>query len=246
MRGAILYVHPFAEEMNKSRRMAALQARAFARLGYSVLSLDLYGCGDSSGDFADARWDVWKRDVATAAAWLRDETHVPVHVWGLRLGATLALECWREQPDGFSSALLWQPVMQGEQFMTQFLRLALAGDVVRESEETVSTERLRDQLRKGQVIEVGGYRLDPALVQAIDQCRLHQSLPAAAIHWLDVRRTAGEPPTSVRRTVDAWRARGSSLTYDAVVGDAFWASFDIIDVPGLIAATTALYESDAT
>ena len=33
-RGGVLYVHPFGEEMNKSRRMAALQARAFAAAGY--------------------------------------------------------------------------------------------------------------------------------------------------------------------------------------------------------------------
>ena len=31
--GAILFVHPFAEEMNKSRRMAALQARALLDAG---------------------------------------------------------------------------------------------------------------------------------------------------------------------------------------------------------------------
>ena len=29
-RGGIVYLHPFAEELNKSRRVAALQARAFA------------------------------------------------------------------------------------------------------------------------------------------------------------------------------------------------------------------------
>ena len=49
-RGTILYVHPFAEEMNKARRMAALQTRAFADAGYDVMRIDLYGCGDSSGD----------------------------------------------------------------------------------------------------------------------------------------------------------------------------------------------------
>ena len=32
-RGAILYVHPFAEELNRTRRMAQLQARRFAALG---------------------------------------------------------------------------------------------------------------------------------------------------------------------------------------------------------------------
>ncbi|WP_229425321.1 hypothetical protein [Massilia sp. Se16.2.3] len=53
-RGALVYVHPFAEEMNRSRRMAALQARALAARGIGVLQLDLHGCGDSVGDFGDA------------------------------------------------------------------------------------------------------------------------------------------------------------------------------------------------
>ncbi len=54
--------------MNKSRRMAALQARAFAAMGFGVLQIDLFGCGDSSGDFSDARWDIWKQDLAIARA----------------------------------------------------------------------------------------------------------------------------------------------------------------------------------
>src|SRR5687768_8838655 len=55
-RALVVYVHPFAEEMNKSRRMAALQARALAASGHAVLQIDLLGCGDSSGDFGDASW----------------------------------------------------------------------------------------------------------------------------------------------------------------------------------------------
>jgi len=48
--GSVLYVHPFAEEMNKSRRKAGLQARVLARVGYDALQIDLRGCGGSSGD----------------------------------------------------------------------------------------------------------------------------------------------------------------------------------------------------
>ena len=70
-RRAMVYVHPFAEEMNKSRRMAALQARALADAGWAVLQIDLAGCGDSSGDFGDADWATWVADVRTAATWLR-------------------------------------------------------------------------------------------------------------------------------------------------------------------------------
>lgn len=66
----IVYIHPFADEMNKSRRMAALQAKAFSRVGFGVLQIDLYGCGDSSGEFSEARWHIWKENIDTAVNWL--------------------------------------------------------------------------------------------------------------------------------------------------------------------------------
>ena len=42
-RGAVLYVHPFAEEMNKSRRMAALFSRTLSesRSGFNEASFHL-------------------------------------------------------------------------------------------------------------------------------------------------------------------------------------------------------------
>src|SRR3546814_14690353 len=66
----LVYLPPFAEEMNRSRRMAALQARALAALGIDVLLLDLFGTGDSAGDFRDARWEIWREDAMAAVAWL--------------------------------------------------------------------------------------------------------------------------------------------------------------------------------
>src|ERR1035437_5595730 len=92
LRGALVYVHPFAEEMNKSRRMAALQARAMARAGYAVLQIDLYGCGDSSGNFGDATWNVWIEDVRLAHDWLRRQSTIDPWLWGLRTGCLLACE----------------------------------------------------------------------------------------------------------------------------------------------------------
>ena len=77
-RAAVVYVHPLAEEMNKSRRMAALQSRALAAVGCAVLRIDLHGCGDSSGDFADASWEDWVDDVVAACGWLRERVAAPL------------------------------------------------------------------------------------------------------------------------------------------------------------------------
>ena len=243
-RGGVLFVPPFAEEMNKSRRMSALQARAFAMAGYAVLRIDLYGCGDSSGDFGDARWEVWKADLAMAADWLAERVSGPLHLWGLRLGAGLSLDVWRDQPTRFASALLWQPVINGEVFMTQFLRLAVAGVALRDTPGLLTTETLRRRLHAGEAIEVAGYELLPVLAAAIDHQKLADfTIPDAKVHWLDVRNDrSSEPPPAARRVLDIWRSSGMQASYEAVGGDHFWGTQEIAECPVLISASMARYE----
>ena len=84
--GAVLFLPPFAEEMHKSRRTVAQQARALAALGYHVTLLDLPGCGDSQGQFADASWQGWKDAARHAAAQLGERTGVPVSLLGPQVG----------------------------------------------------------------------------------------------------------------------------------------------------------------
>ena len=121
-RGGVIYIPPFAEEMNKARRMAALQSRAFAAAGYAVLQMDLFGCGDSSGDFSEATWELWKQDIALGVQWISERAGGTVTLWGLRLGALLALDAARICNPLPAAFVLWQPVLTGEALLTQFLR----------------------------------------------------------------------------------------------------------------------------
>ncbi len=88
-RGAVLYAHPLGEEMNKSRRMAALQARALAAAGFDVLQIDLMGCGDSSGDFESCHLGRLDRRSAGGGPLAAARCDAPLWLWGLRAGALL-------------------------------------------------------------------------------------------------------------------------------------------------------------
>src|SRR5438270_9874450 len=68
----LIYVHPFAGEMGNSRDVIAGLARDAARRGTAVLVVDLYGCGDSGGDFSEARWEIWREDLEAACRWLEE------------------------------------------------------------------------------------------------------------------------------------------------------------------------------
>lgn len=231
-----MYVHPFAEEMNKSRRMAALQSRALAAMGYGVLQVDLLGCGDSDGDFADARWEHWQQDIAAASAWLHNRLGQPVGVWGLRLGALLALDYARNHP--VAQLVLWQPVLQGAAFLTQFLRLRVASGMLDEDQPASGTNELRAAMKAGQTLEIAGYLLAPELAAAIDSIDAASLAPSCPAHWFEIVAAAERPlPPAATRIAAGW----GDQAIQKVAGAPFWSTQEIAECDALVAATcTAL------
>lgn len=249
-RGAVLYVPPFAEEMNRSRRIAALQAREMAALGYGVLQLDLYGCGDSSGDFGDARWAIWKDDLAAGARWLDARLGQPLLLWGLRLGALLALDYARTSQHPVKALILWQPVLSGAAYLTQFLRLRTVGALLAEGASGhTGTAALRASLQAGETLEISGYDLAPELAAAIDALpALEDFTPECPVHWFEALGMTGQgasPGVSpgTARASAAWLARQIDLTLHQVQCPPFWTTPEITISPAWLAATsTALQE----
>lgn len=236
-KGAVLYLHPFAEEMHKSRRMVALQARAMAAQGYAVLQIDLTGCGDSAGDFSDASWSVWLDDANLGHAWLAEKTAQPITLWGLRTGAMLATDLAQRLPD-VRSLLLWQPVSDGSLFLNQFLRIKLASEMLAEGQSKSGTKDLLAQLASGQGVEVGGNMLSPAMARELGSIKLASMTPACPVSWLEVGAQASTSVTPAsQRIVDAWHAAGVSLQTQTIQGDPFWATQEITECPALIDAT---------
>jgi exosortase A-associated hydrolase 2 len=240
-KGAFLYVHPFGEEMNKSRRMAALQAREFAANGYAVLQMDLLGCGDSSGEFGDASWNAWKEDLALAQQWLIQEYAVPFYLWGLRLGGLLALDY--AQNAHVDRLLLWQPILSGNAFMTQFLRLRVANEMLADGKEKSGggTQALRDALKMGETLEIAGYDITSQMAEAIDTLDASKLIPTCPISWFEIVAAEGKAMTPASmRIVNAWQQQGVELTTHTVACLQFWATQEISECPELLTQTTAI------
>lgn len=236
----LVYVHPFGDEMNKARRMAALQARRLAADGWSVLQVDLGGCGDSAGEFADARWEQWVQDVRAGLDWLRSRVAGPLSLWGLRLGATLACDVARDASLGLEHLVLWQPVVAGEQFLVQFLRMRLASEMLAGGAATTALRDLRNELAQGRSLEIAGYELHPQLAEAIVRQDLLTGVPAVKrVHWLEI---APEPESPLRppsrRVVDAWIKQGLAVDASVVPGEPFWTTIEIAECEALLWATS--------
>ncbi len=249
LRALVLHVHAFAEEMNKSRRMAAMQARALAARGLAVLQFDLLGCGDSAGDFGDATWACWLADVAWAAGHLRRRAGagptVPLWLWGHRVGALLATQAADSLADHTGQAphlLLWQPTGSGKTALQQFLRLKAAAQLLEGGGKGV-TEALKRDLAAGKHVEVAGYKLHPGLAAGLEAASLNPPRQPARAVWLELTPSqATSAPLELlpasRAALERWRSAGWAVDAAALPGPAFWQTTEIEDAPALIAHGT--------
>lgn len=215
--------------------MAAEMSRRLARQGFAILQLDLAGCGDSEGDFADATWPIWLSDIAAAVSWLKTRyPSVSLTLWGLRLGGLLAAAYAATDRD-CSRLILWSPITNGEQYLTQFLRLRVASQMLAAQQESGGTQQLMQQLRGGQNVEVAGYSLPPALALPLAETRLGSYLrDGLNVEWFELLANAERPvPPVVAKLAQDWRGNGSEIRLHKLQGDAFWSTQEITDVPDL-------------
>ncbi len=243
--GAVLYLPPFAEEMNRCRSHVVAQARAMAATGLRCLLLDPFGTGESDGRISDANWQLWLDDAIAATRWLAAIGPQPITVWGLRTGALLACDVAASAQVQVSQLLLWQPVVDGKLFINQYLRLRIASQMVSATERE-TTEQIRSRLAAGEVIEVAGYPLTGSMADSIGARQLHgRGLPTSTrVAWLEVVAKAEQPmlPAS-RRVLDALLAQGLPVRSSTVACPMIWQLHERADAPALVAATLALLQA---
>ena len=241
-RGHIVYLPPFGEEMNRCRHLAAAQARQFAAAGYNCTIVDLSGTGDSQGALEQASWSAWQADANAVIDWCRNNHDLPIILWGLRLGATLALEMTARRRDCCAGAILWQPVTNGKTFLTQVLRARIAY-LSGAGLPPETSDEIRQRLATGEDIEVAGYVLGGQLAADIDSLKTDglPELPDLRIHWLQqTSRPADAPSAAVQKVVDRLLALGASVDVHLFQAPQLWQLSERADGQPLLDATNAL------
>ncbi len=242
IRGQVLCVPPFNEEMNRCRSMVALQAQAFAQMGIGTLMIDLLGTGDSTGNYVDARWNIWLENIRAGVKWLNDQPGGFRGFLGIRLGAILAAEVLSSMIANDAALMLWQPVVDGKQHFTQFLRMRIAAQMERPHLPKETTNSMREQLATGQSVEVSGYEIHPGFATALDAARLEPFAPKtnSSVLWLEqaVQEATQATPAS-EKVIDGWRSNGAHIDVQFFEGPNFWQVAERAISESAIAATTA-------
>lgn len=240
---AFLHVPAFAEEMNKARRMVNLQAQALAEQGHAVLIFDLFGTGDSSGDFGAATWSIWLNDIADVVSWLQQQGHKNIALWGLRLGGLLALDFINQNPGLIKRLMVWQPVLNGDVFVTQFLRLRVAAAMMNNHSPAEKTSDLKNQLQMGRHLDVAGYQLNPELINPLLTITAESLLTntVEGIGMFDwVADAISQPGMGTQKFCNACTSLGIDAQLLTFTGANFWASQEITVSQQLLSLTCDL------
>lgn len=171
-RGAFAFCHPFAEEKLWAHRVFVSFARRLAADGFAVLRFDYMGNGDSEGQFEASSLSSARADVRAALDHVRRATGLPrVGLMGLRLGATIA-SLVAEESDDVDRLVLWAPIVDGNRYMQELLRINLTTQMAVFKEIRQDREALVAAMRGGATVNVDGYELSLAAYEEVAAVRL--------------------------------------------------------------------------
>lgn len=236
----VLIVPPFAEEMNKSRRVFYDVAAKAVERGMACVLVDLYGTGDSEGNFGDTCWETWQTDVLNAIRWSQEQGVRVDRLLALRLGCLLAASTIKRFQLEFKKSVFWQPVLKGSLAITQLLRTRVAASMMDGSKRD-SMSAIQARLKSGRSVEAAGYWIGARLAQQLNEQELSACLTSGLgkLAWFEISHSSGKSfsqPAS--KVIETARKRGIVVYPEQVEGEPFWSSVEIVRNMELAERTT--------
>jgi pimeloyl-ACP methyl ester carboxylesterase len=223
-RAAVLCA-PWGQEYLRAHRSMRHLGDLLTRAHVHVLRFDYFGTGDSSGELEDAELGGWQSDIGLAIDELKDTTGVAqVGLVGLRLGATLAAAVASARPDDIERLVLWDPVVDGREYVGELSRAASGTSETDGTLEVLGfplTERMARELGATDLLEVAPALPERTLVIASQPLASHRALRGkltsraggpvayeeipAAPAWLEERNIGvGAIPVPVLQRIVQW------------------------------------------
>jgi len=163
-KSGILIIQPFAEEQVIMQRALYNLANDLANNDIPVCRFDLFGQGDSNGDFNNANINEWKTNILDAIDTFKQTYQLTeIILCGFRFGATLALLTTNNNSNDVHRLILIEPITHGKQYIESVLRTNLTYQMVTYGEILYTRDILIDRLRSGESINIDGYLISGEL-----------------------------------------------------------------------------------
>lgn len=234
---AIIFLPPFAEEINKTRHLLSNAMHQLSAAGISCFMLDNYGTGDSEGDLDIATVAIWRKDLQQLLQQLQQQGFSKASFIAIRFGALQLFDLLNSSlmPLKLVQIVLWQPFFEVTKFWQQFSRIKIAEAMARG--ERLSQKELEQQLHNGNTIEIAGYPISPAFYQSLlqMQTQLPTELNTLPLSWFETSQldNIALPVQKMRVTLQ----QGSKLCFKQLKADPYWQTNELASADELIKLT---------
>jgi alpha-beta hydrolase superfamily lysophospholipase len=261
-RGVVVIVPPFAEEKKAAQRALVEAARAFAGGGFDVLRFDFRGTGDSGDEFSECDVAMWREDLRAVLVQARAMAgERPLHVVGLRFGATLA---WLAADEDLQidSLVLWEPIISGATYMRQNRQRSQIRSQLTAREESAKAEPVvqdgstlaKAELPKNDAgaEQFAAFDFDGFLVSS----RLHRDIvgidllraPVPAVQRVLLLQISGSK--NIRKPLQDLQTRvaesGIEPESDNATVEAFWSAIGLVDTANVRERTLQWLDAQST
>jgi exosortase A-associated hydrolase 2 len=244
----VILVPPFAEEMNRSKRMYVLCARLLADAGIHAVCFDFAGTGDSFGEWGDFDYLDWKNNLVDVCQ-LAKKHSSKISLIAVRDSALISLELIKQAEIQIDKCVLWDPIDSGEVLIRQLIRMkianAMAGDL-----KKITTQEVLDKIEQTGYLEVGGYHVASGLIDSIKTQKISDSIEAALasteLHWM----TTGKSNSNTKQQLPINLTKLNlaenllaQLTMHSVNDVRFWMQQEVTISPLLLRETKLVFLS---
>lgn len=188
----VLVVPPFAEELNRSRRFLTLLRNKISSAGSTTTLVDLFGTGDSEGEFANATVEIWLDDLIRIAEQYHTADTGTLSLLGVRSGCLLIEKLLQDSAylqfgEKVNSVVYVQPEISGYDVIQRMLRARVAAKRFA-GDKSETTEMLWSSLEAGYTVNTSGYAIGSALALGMRSLLIDpQALPPIkSARWLSL------------------------------------------------------------
>lgn len=224
----VLIAQPFTEECILMHRALYNLNRELNHAGLPVCRFDLYGQGDSEGDFKDANLNTWKVNLIDAYNYFKRKLRLTEVVFcGFRFGATLTMSVANEfeSEDKF---ILVDPIIKGQQYIDNVLRTNLSYQMVTYGKVNVTRETLIKQLNDGEYVNIDGYLLNGEMYNQIGNLNLqditHNNINVLVLNY---SKNLSSYPGSLKRYCDYLRSQNCNVKSQTLPDPTSWKASEL-------------------
>ncbi|MBU8921164.1 MAG: alpha/beta hydrolase [Bacteroidales bacterium] len=220
------------EEKFWCERVHSNLARRLSCAGWTVLTFDYYGYGNSGGDSDDVTLTSIYEDIGAACDLLRGKGVDTVSLLGLRWGALPACEVASRRED-IDSIFLVNPVRKWKKQFMKALRANVAGQYAIFKKVVMTRDKIIEELLSGgdcvrsgyHMNNIDGYLISNKFFEEVSDAAFPEALPGniskAAVITIPENQASSE--ASVDPLAETWRSAGADCEDVFIAEDnAFW------------------------